>query len=125
MLFCFFPYGREISVRASVGLRGAGEHLLRPGDCAVMLFLFVVSFSITSCIVRGQCSRFQLRRGRWLAGAVSLLLPTHLLYPFSNAFFPELLLNMATEISGVVGGQMLWCCAGGLVGVTIRQGSFS
>src|SRR5215216_6502231 len=109
MLFCFLLYGREIWVGASVVLRGAGQHLLRPGDCTRTLIPFVVSFSITSCIVRGRCSRFQLRRERWLASAVSLLLPTHLLYPFSDAFFPEVLPNIATEITGVFGGRMLWC----------------
>jgi hypothetical protein len=85
-----------------------------------MLILFAVSFPLMAWLVRRLCGRIQLRPEQWPAGAVSVLLPTLLLDPFSSAFFPVVFPNMAREVAGVFGGWMLWCCAGALIGVTIR-----
>jgi hypothetical protein len=74
-------------------------------------------------LVRRLCRRFHLRRDQWPAGAVSILLPTLLLDPFSSAFFHAVFPNMAPEVAGVFGGWMLWCCAGALVGVTMGRDS--
>ena len=113
--------GFAIWSAATIALRVAGQHLLRPGDLAGTLILFGVSFPLMALLVRRLCSRFQLRQDQWLGGAVSLLLPTLLLDPFSSAFFPVVFPNMAPEVAGVFGGWMLWCCAGALVGVSIRR----
>jgi hypothetical protein len=111
--------GLLIWLGATVALRVAGQHLLHPGDWKGTLILFAVSFPLMGWIVRRLCS--QLPREQWLAGAVSVALPTLLLDPFSSAFFPLVFPNMAPEVAGVFGGWMLWCCAGALVGVTIRR----
>lgn len=106
---------------ATVVLRLAGQHVLHPGDWTGTIVLFAVSFPLMAWIVRSLCRRFQLRPEQWPAGAVSVLLPTLLLDPFSSAFFPVVFPNLAPELAGVFGGWMLWCCAGGLVGVTIGR----
>jgi hypothetical protein len=102
-----FLYGLAIWIAATAALRLRGQHLLRPGDPARTLILF------------GICRRLQLPRDQWLSGAFWLLLPTLLLDPFSSAFFPVVFPNMAPEAAGVFGGWMLWCCAGGLLGVAM------
>lgn len=114
-----FLYGLGIWIAATIALRAAGQHLLHPGDRTGMLILFAVSFPLMAWLVRRLCGRFLLRPEQWPAGAVSVLLPTLLLDPFSSAFFPVVFPNMAQEMAGVFGGWMLWCCAGALVGVTL------
>ena len=102
-------------------MRVAGQHLLRPGELSVTLTLFAVSFPASAWLARRLCRLFRLRREEWPAGAVSLLLPTLFFDPFTSAFFPKVFPNMAPEVAGTFGGLMLWCCAGALVGVTIRR----
>jgi hypothetical protein len=117
-----FLYGLGIWISATIGLRMAGQHLLHPGDWKGTLILFVVSFPLMALVVRRLCRGIQLPSEQWPAGAVSVALPTLLLDPFSSAFFPLVFPNMAPEVAGVFGGWMLWCCAGALVGATIRPG---
>ncbi len=109
--------GLGIWIAATIALRLAGQHLLLPDDWTRTLLLFAASFPLMAWLVRRLCRRFQLPRDTWLAGAVSIMLPTLLLDPFSSAFFPFVFPNMAPQVAGVFGGWMLWCCAGGLVGV--------
>ena len=116
-----FLYGFGIWAIATVALRVAGQRVLRPGHWAGTLVLFAVSFPLMAWLGRRLCRRFRLPREEWIAGAVSLALPTLLFDPFSSAFFPIVFPNMAPEVAGVFGGWMLWCCAGALVGVTIRR----
>ena len=118
-------YGLGIWIGATLGLRLAGQYMLRPGDWKGTLILFAVSFPLMAWLVRRLCSRAHLPSEQWAAGAISIALPTLLLDPFSSAFFPVVFPNMAPEVSGVFGGWMLWCCAGALVGVTIRPGKRS
>ena len=113
-------YGLGLWVVATLILRLAGQRLLHPGDWTGTLVLFAVSFPLMAWLVRRLCRRFQPRQEEWLPAAVSLLLPTLLLDPFSSAFFPVVFPNMAPGVAGVFGGWMLWCCAGGLMGVCIR-----
>ena len=115
-----FLYGLGIWIGGTIALRVAGQRLLHPGDRPGTFILFAVSFPLTAWLVRRLCRRFEARPEQWLAGAVSVLLPTLLLDPFSSAFFPVVFPNMAPEMAGVFGGWMLWCCAGALTGVTIR-----
>jgi hypothetical protein len=115
-----FFYGLVIWLAATAALRLRGQHLLRPGNPKGTLILFAVTFPLIAWVVRRICRRFKLPRDQWLDGAFWLLLPTLLLDPFSSAFFPIVFPNMPPEVAGVFGGWMLWCCAGGLVGVTIR-----
>ena len=113
--------GLAVWASSTIALRVAGHHLLHPSDWMATLILFAVSFPASAWIVRSLCSRFQLRREEWPAGAVAVLLPTVLFDSLSSAFFPVVFPNMAPEVAGVFGGWMLCCCAGGLVGVTIRR----
>ena len=115
-------YGLAIWVVATLALRLAGQHVLRPGNGRATLILFLLSFPLMAWIVRRLCRRAQLPRERWLGGAVSVAMPTLLLDPFSSAFFPVVFPNMAPEVAGVFGGWMLWCCAGALVGVMVAPG---
>ena len=118
-----FLSGLGIWIGATLALRLAGQHLLRPGDWKGTLILFAVSFPLMAWLVRRLCSRSQLPPEQWPAGAISIALPTLLLDPFSSAFFPVVFPNMAPEVAGVFGGWMLWCCAGALAGVVIRPGT--
>jgi hypothetical protein len=120
-----FFYGLGIWISANLGLRITGQHLLHPGDWKGTLILFAISFPLMAWLVRRLCSRFHLPPEQWPAGAISIALPTLLLDPFSSSFFPVVFPNMAPEVAGVFGGWMLWCCAGALVGVTIRPGKRS
>jgi len=116
-----FLYGLLIWIAATLALRVSGHYLLRPGDWKGVLLLFVLSFPLMASLARGLCSRFKLPREEWPAGAISLVLPTLLLDPFSSAFFPVVFPNMAREAAGVFGGWMLWCCAGALAGVMVYR----
>jgi hypothetical protein len=115
-----FLYGLGIWIAGTVVLRLAGQRLLHPGNWPGVLILFAMSFPLMAWLVRRLCRRFQSRPEQWPAGAVSVLLPTLLLDPFSSAFFPIVFPSMAQEVAGVFGGWVLWCCAGALVGATIR-----
>jgi uncharacterized protein DUF5367 len=116
-----FLIGLLIWIAATLALRLAGQRLLHPGESDGTLILFAVSFLGSAWLVRRLCRRFRMPRETWPAGAVSVLLPTLLLDPFSSAFFPYVFPNMAPQVAGVFGGWMLCCCAGALVGVTIRR----
>ena len=114
-------YGIAIWLGATVALRFAGQRLLHPDDPVRVFILFVVSFALTAWVARRLCSRFKLPPEAWPAGAISLLLPTLLLDPFSSAFFSTVFPNMSPESAGTFGGWMLICCAGALLGVMIRR----
>ncbi len=116
-----FLYGLAGWLAATIALRFGGQFLLRPGDWTRTLIVFAVSFPLMSLLVRRLCSGVRMRREDWLAGAVIVLLPTLLLDPFSSAFFPSVFPNMSPDMAGVFGGWMLWCCAGALVGASIRR----
>ena len=120
MNFRLFLYGLALWLGGTIALRVAGQNLLRPGDWKGTLILFALSFPLTAWLVRRLCRRFQLGREQWLAGAVSVVLPTLLIDPFSSALFPVVFPNMAPQMAGVFGGWMLWCCAAALVGVIVR-----
>ncbi|HEY2019155.1 MAG TPA: DUF5367 family protein [Bryobacteraceae bacterium] len=116
-------YGLGIWTAGTIALRLAGQHILHPGNWTATLWLFAISFPLMAWMVRRLCRRFQPQPEQWMAGAVSVALPTLLLDPFSSAFFPTVFPNMPPEAAGVFGGWMLWCCAGALVGVAIRRPS--
>jgi Family of unknown function (DUF5367) len=85
------------------------------------LILFGLSFFLMAILIRRLCVSSKLPHDDWPAVAISVLLPTLLLDPFSSAFFPTVFPNMAPELSGVFGGWMLICCAGGLVGAMLGR----
>ena len=116
-----FTYGFALWLAATVALRLAGQHLLRPGNWLATLLLFALSFPAMALLARRLCKNFHLPSEKWLGAALSLSLPTLLLDPFSSAFFPVVFPNMAPEAAGTFGGWMLCCCAGALLGGAFRQ----
>src|SRR5258708_4658364 len=118
-----FFVGLAIWLAATLGLRLAGQNLLRPGHWTGTLILFAISFPLMAWVVRRLCRGLGLPRDTWPAGAVSIALPTLLLDPFASAFFPVVFPNIAPEMAGVFGGWMLWCGAGAFVGAIFRERS--
>jgi hypothetical protein len=112
--------GFVIWLGATLALRFAGQHLLRPGRWKETLVLFAVTFPLIAWLVRRLCAQAGLPESEWLRGAMAVVLPTLLLDPFSSAFFPLVFPNMSPQVAGVFGGWMLWCCAAGLIGVSLR-----
>jgi uncharacterized protein DUF5367 len=121
MKWPLFLYGLGIWIGGTVLLRVRGQNLLYPDDWKRTLILFAASFPLMAWLVRRLCRRFHLGEEQWLAGAVSILFPTLILDPFSSAFFPAIFPNMPPQAAGVFGGWMLWCCAAGLIGASIRR----
>lgn len=117
----FIFTGAIIWIAATAILRFAGPGLLRPGHPIRTLILFATSFAACAWLVRRLCLGAQLPREQWPAAAIAVLLPTLVLDPFSSAFFPQVFPNLAPDLGGLFGGWMLICCAGGLIGVTIRS----
>jgi hypothetical protein len=115
-----FISGLAIWIAATLALRFAGQFFLRPRAWPATLILFAVSFLLMAWLARRLCRRFQVPPEQWPAGAISLALPTLLLDPFSSAFFPVVFPNLAPELAGIFGGWMLVCCAGALLGGTLR-----
>jgi hypothetical protein len=100
----------------TAAIRLAGHRLLHPDDAGRILILFGVTFPALAWICRRLCRRFRLPRERWLAGALSLALPTLLLDAFTSAFFSDVFPNVSARAAGLFGGWMLWCCAAAVVG---------
>ena len=111
--------GLVIWLAASIALRIAGQYLLCPADPLGTFVLFAASFPLMAWLVRRLCIAARLPRERFLAGAVSVALPTLLLDPFSCVFFPALFPNMSPQVAGVFGGWLLWCCAGAVIGALL------
>ena len=104
---------------ATIALRLGGQLLLRPAGPLGTFILFALSFPLMAWLVRRLCAGAHLSPEQFLAGAVSVALPTLLLDPFSCVFFSVLFPNMAPQMAGVFGGWLLWCCAGAIVGALI------
>ena len=118
-----FISGLIIWIAATLGLRFAGQFVLRPRPWPATVILFAASFLVMAWLARRLCRRFQVPPERWPGGAISLALPTLLLDPFSSAFFTVVFPNLAPELAGIFGGWMLVCCAGALLGGTLRPGA--
>jgi hypothetical protein len=117
--------GVAIWVIATLALRLAGQFVLRPRAWPATVTLFAISFVAMAWLARRLCRRLRVPPDQWAAGSISLAAPTLLLDPFSSAFFPVIFPNLAPELAGVFGGWMLCCCAGALLGGTVRPGARS
>src|SRR5271157_1090432 len=113
--------GFLIWLAATLALRFAGQRILSGQHWPRILLLFALSFAACVLLVRRVCVRSRLAPEQWPLAAISLLLPTLLLDPFSSAFFPFVFPNIAPQNAGVFGGWMIICCAGGLLGAIIRR----
>jgi hypothetical protein len=113
--------GAAIWLVATIALRVAGQHLLHPRNWIRTVALFVVTALLMAALVRWMCLKSKLPREQWPTGAISVLLSTLLLDPFSTAFFPVVFPNIDPNAAGLFGGWILMCCTGALVGVTVRR----
>jgi hypothetical protein len=113
-----FLYGLGIWIVATIALRLVGHYMLHPDHVVGTLVLFSVIFPLTAFLVRNLCKGLKLPERDWPAGAVTLLMPTLVLDPFSSTFFPIVFPNMDPRTAGLFGGLMLWCCAAALIGAT-------
>jgi len=112
-------YGFALWVVGTIGVRFGGQLLLRPESAVSIIVLYALSIVAMALLTRRLCRAVGLPRSEWLAGAVSLALPTLLLDPLSSAFFPAVFPNVSPSAAGLFGGWMLCCCAGALLGATI------
>jgi uncharacterized protein DUF5367 len=117
----FIILGFIFWLAATLALRAVGQRVLPDGRWLNVVILYAISFVAMASVVRIACIRARLVSQDWPVAAVSLLLPTLLLDPFSSAFFPVVFPNMAPERAGVFGGWMIICCAGGLLGGLVRR----
>jgi hypothetical protein len=115
-----FLRGFAIWLGATIALRLAGQRFLHPGDLTGMMILFLVSFVLMVWLTRRVCRA--LAPEQRLLGAVSFVLPSLLLDPFSSAFFPFVFPNMAPAVAGLFAGWVLWCCGAALLGVIVPLG---
>jgi len=106
---------------ATISLRVFGQTIIPDSNWLRVVPLFAISFALVALLVRFACMRARLPPEQWPAGAISLLLPTLLLDPFSSAFFPNVFPNMAPQAAGVFGGWMIICCAGGLLSALVHR----
>jgi len=113
-------YGFALWVLGTIGVRFGGQILLRPDSAVSIIALYALSIIAMALLTRRLCRVAGLPRSEWPAGAVSLALPTLLLDPLSSAFFASVFPNITPTAAGLFGGWMLCCCAGALLGATIR-----
>src|SRR2546430_2420377 len=105
----------------TVGIRLAGQHVLRAGHAPSSIVLYVISFALLAFLVPGICGRLGWERPNWFEAASVLMLPTLVLDPFSSVFFSTVFPNVDPAAAGVFGGWMLICCAGAVAGVWMRR----
>jgi hypothetical protein len=121
MQMTLLAYGLAISLAGTVVLRMGGQYLLRPDSVPAILGLLAISVPAMAWLARTLCRLVVPRPADWPAGAIALVLPTLALDPFSSAFFAEIFPNIRADAAGLFGGWMLCCCAGALLGVTLRR----
>jgi hypothetical protein len=112
----FVIVGFLLWLAATAALPVIGQRIMSNRGWLYVVVLFAISFLAMALLVRLACIRARIAPQDWPVAAVSLLLPTLVLDPFSSAFFPVVFPNIAPENAGVFGGWMIVCCAGGLLG---------
>jgi len=105
----------------TIGIRLAGQYLLRPRQVLPTAFLYLVSFVLMAWLVRWICQRLQLERALWFKATTLLILPTAILDPFSGLFFPIVFPNVDPAAAGIFGGWMLICCGGAVAGAWLMR----
>jgi hypothetical protein len=116
-----FLIGILIWIAGTATIRLWGQHLLRPGDTAWTLLLYLISFVAMLLLVPVICYWLGLEKKYWIRAAAWLILPTLILDPFSCVFFNTLFPNIAPAAAGAFGGWMLICCAGGVIGTMVKS----
>ena len=98
----------------TVGIRVAGQHLLRPDRPVITLLLYAISFVAMAIVVPNIVKRDR-------AAVTLLMLPTLTLDALACLFFTTVYPNVAPAAAGLFGGWMLICCGGAVAGVWLRR----
>lgn len=111
--------GLGIWLIATGAIRATGDAVL-PSQPTAIVIVLVLGFVASGAFVRICCRSFVRRRRDWPGAALSLLLPTLVLDPFSSAFFTDVFPHVRAEAAGVFGGLMISCSAGALLATVDR-----
>jgi len=114
-------WGGLLWVAGTIGIRLAGQYLLRPHRVLPTTLLYLISFMLMAWVVRRICQRLQLERELWFKATTLLILPTAILDPFSCLFFPRVFPNVDPAAAGIFGGWMLICCGGAIAGAWFQR----
>ena len=116
-----FLYGLLLWITGTVTLRFAGQGILHPGRLLSTIILYVVSFAVMAVLIPRIPRSLKLDKDSRFAAISLLILPTLILDPFSCLFFPTVFPNIAPAAAGLLGGWMLICCAGAVVGAWLER----
>jgi Family of unknown function (DUF5367) len=119
--YSFLATGMIIWLIGTLGLRFAGQSLLKPGHMESTGLLFLVSFPLMAFLVRTICKSRGIARELWPAAGIFLVAPTLLLDPFSTLHFSTVFPNIPSDAAALFGAWMLWCCGGGLAGAVLKR----
>jgi hypothetical protein len=112
----------------TVGIRLAGQYVLRPGHTAASVTLYAISFILMAWLVPNLCrggeadkSSKPRHNGMQFHALCIIILPTLLLDAFATLFFPTVYPNVAAGAAPIFGGWMLICCGGAVAGLLARR----
>lgn len=113
--------GFVIWLAATIVLRFTGQYLLRPENPLATAALLAASFPLMAFVARRICADALLPHEQWPAAGIFLVMPTLVLDTFGSVFFPLVYPNIPQQAAGLLGGWVLWCCAGALLGVSVAR----
>jgi hypothetical protein len=101
--------GFAIWLAATIGLRFAGQWLIRPGTLVGVALLLAVSGVLMYRLPRLLFTLLRIDRSDYTLGAILLVAPGMLLDTISAIWFSRVFPNMPTESAGLFGGWLLFC----------------
>ena len=104
----------------TLALRLLGQYLFVPQAGPRLIVVFLAGFLACGWIVRTLCRRFRLSVEQWPAAASAVVLPTLLLDPVSTLWFGSVFPNIEPGMAPVFAAWILACCAGGVIGASVR-----
>jgi uncharacterized protein DUF5367 len=104
----------------TLALRLLGQHVFVPNAAPRLIVVFLVGFLASGWVVRTLCRRFRLSAEQWPAAASAVVLPTLLLDPVSTLWFGSVFPNIESVMAPVFAAWILACCAGGVIGASLR-----
>lgn len=116
-----FAIGFAFWLLGTVVLRLAGHLVLPQHSTAGWVALYFASAAAMAAVARGIYQWAGIARGAWLSAASVLILPTLVLDAFTSLFFARAFPQLDPGVSGAFGGWMLVCCAGAVLGASVRR----
>jgi hypothetical protein len=107
-------------VVGTLALRLLGQHVFVPDDAPRLVVVFLIGFLACGGIVRTLCRRFGVALDQWPGAASAVVLPTLLLDPVSTMWFTSVFPNIDAAMAPVFAAWILACCAGGVLGASLR-----